>query len=345
MKILINTPSLNLLAGVANHYLGLKDYWREKVVYHTVGKRSPNGNGLFWLPYDVIAFILKLIFFTPDIVLLNPSMARRAIKRDFIFLRIARMFGVKVAVMFHGFHTDNVKGMEQYITKTLNKASCILILADSFREILRQWGVTVPIELVTTKVDDKLLEHYKQEDRKHSISNVLYLARTTKEKGIFIFVETCLLLHKWYPNLMFTVVGDGADLEKAKNMARPLGDSIRFTGGLSGDKLVNEFVNADLYLFTSYHEGMPTSVLEAMAFGLPVITRPVGGLVDFFTSEMGAMVDSFNPADFAKVIGEYVEQPDRIASISGFNNKYACEHFLASKVAGKMEGVLKSHLK
>ena len=54
MKILINTPSLKLLGGVANHYLGLKDFWSEDVRYNTVGKRSKNGKGIFWLPWDVL---------------------------------------------------------------------------------------------------------------------------------------------------------------------------------------------------------------------------------------------------------------------------------------------------
>lgn len=344
MKILINTPSLGLLAGVANHYMGLRDYWTERVKYHTVGKRTKNGNGVYWLPYDVVSFIFKLLFFRPNIVLLNPSMARRAIKRDFIFLRVARAMGVKVAVMFHGFHIDNVKGMERYITDALNETCCVMVLADSFRRVLRQWGVKVPIELVTTKVDDKLLRFYKQEDRMHRVSNVLYLARTTKEKGIFVYIETCLLLHKQIPNLKFTVVGDGADLEKAKEMAKPLGDSIHFTGGLSGDRLVEEFANADLYLFTSYHEGMPTSVLEAMALGLPVITSSVGGLVDFFTPEMGTMINGNNPSDFAKTVEQYVGNEDKLRSVSDFNHKFACEHFLASKVAKKMETLLKCHI-
>lgn len=344
MKILINTPSVSLLAGVANHYMGLKEYWTERVKYHTVGKRTKNGNGLYWLPSDIVSFVCKLMFFRPDVVLLNPSMARRAIKRDLIFLRIARMMGVKVAVMFHGFHVDNVKGMEQHIIDALNDTCCIMVLANSFINVLRQWGVKVPIELVTTKVDDKLLRLYKQEDRKHQVTNILYLARTTKEKGIFVYIETCLLLHKRNPSLKFTVVGDGADWEKAQEIAKPLGDAIRFTGGLSGDRLVEEFVNADLYLFTSYHEGMPTSVLEAMALGLPVVTSSVGGLVDFFTPEMGTMVASNVPSDFAKAVEQYIGNEEKVRNISEFNHKFACEHFLASKVARRMEVLLKEHI-
>lgn len=40
-----------------------------------------------------------------------------------------------------------------------------------------------------------------------------------------------------------------------------------------------------MYLFLSYTEGMPTVVLEAMIFGLPIFTRKVGGLIDFFEME------------------------------------------------------------
>ena len=42
MKILINTPNLKELGGVASHYNGLKDYWTENVKYNTIGKRKWN---------------------------------------------------------------------------------------------------------------------------------------------------------------------------------------------------------------------------------------------------------------------------------------------------------------
>lgn len=46
---------------------------------------------------------------------------------------------------------------------------------------------------------------------------------------------------------------------------------------------------------------MPTVVLEAMAFGLPVVTRAVGGLCDFFEDgKMGRITNSMNPMDYAK---------------------------------------------
>ena len=40
MKILINTPSLKLMGGVASHYKGLRAFWTENVMYNTIGKRN-----------------------------------------------------------------------------------------------------------------------------------------------------------------------------------------------------------------------------------------------------------------------------------------------------------------
>ena len=101
------------------------------------------------------------------------------------------------------------------------------------------------------------------------------------------------------------VVGEGNALVEAETYTKNKGiKNVRFTGPLSGDALKTEFINADLYILPTTHgEGMPTSVLEAMAFGIPVITRPVGGLVDFFENgKMGYMIESLEPKDYAEKI-------------------------------------------
>ena len=105
------------------------------------------------------------------------------------------------------------------------------------------------------------------------------------------------------------------------------------------------FRKGDLYLFPSFHEGMPTSVLEAMAFGIPVITRPVGGLVDFFENEkMGKMVDSIKPSDFTEAIESLLTNVNLVKQISLYNYQYAQKHFLASRIALDMENKLKAVL-
>lgn len=91
---------------------------------------------------------------------------------------------------------------------------------------------------------------------------------------------------------------------------------------------------------------MPTSVLEAMAFGLPIITRPVGGLSDFFENEkMGYLVQSLNPNDFAEKIIYLFDNQDSIEEIGEYNYIYAKKHFYASNVALKMESIFNKEYK
>ena len=97
LKILINTPKISLPGGVANHYLGLKSYWLHNVNYNTVGKRFNSffGKGIFYLPYDILKFLVNILVFKPDFVLLNPSLGKSAMVRDMTFLWLSKLFNFK----------------------------------------------------------------------------------------------------------------------------------------------------------------------------------------------------------------------------------------------------------
>lgn len=348
MKILINTPDWRkpYIGGVANHYYGLKKYWKHDVKYNIVGSRGKAGSGIFYLPFDLLRFLFILLFWSPEIVVLNPSLAPNAMKRDSLFLKIASLFKVKTLVFFHGFNLNYAENVDAgYFYSLFSKADSFIVLAEKFKEYLRSWGISQPIYKATTKVDDDMLKAFNL-SRDGKIETLLILSRIEKPKGVYEAVELFRRIQSSYPNLCLRIVGDGSELKSLQRYVSDIGlSNVIFTGALSGDALIKEFCASDLYLFLSYHEGMPTSVLEAMAFGLPVITRPVGGLVDFFENgNMGEMVDSMNPKDFVDPVKRYLENPEDAKRVSQYNFCYARNNFYASIVADKMEKVLEEVL-
>ena len=344
MKILINTPDITGLGGVSNHYLGLRNYWSEEVKYNTIGNKKTRK----WLtPFSILKFIFNLIFYRPNIVILNPSLGKRALIREFFYMKIALFFGTKVAIFMHGFKLDYAKNIDnKWAEKNFNKASMIFVLANQFKDIMQSWGVKVPIRLTTTKVDDALLNGINIETNKKN-RNILCLTRIEKAKGIYETIDTFAILKQKYKDSTLTFVGDGSELETLKKYGRSKNlHDIRFTGKLSGKDLSKEYQKADFFLFLSYSEGMPTVVLEAMAFGLPVFTRRVGGLADFFENgKMGYITDSLDPKDFAEAMIPYLENPELSKQAAQYNANYAQKHFMASNVAKQIEQTIKDTLK
>ena len=82
------------------------------------------------------------------------------------------------------------------------------------------------------------------------------------------------------PNAKLVLLGDGEDRAMLEGEADSLGvrDAVIFTG--NQPKPEDYLAEADVYLITSHMEGLPLSVLEAMAAGLPVIATNVGGMAD-----------------------------------------------------------------
>ncbi len=350
MKILVTCPCLKLLGGVANHYIGLRPYWAENVKYQEIGKRNNRkGNGKYWLPWDIIIFLKNIFVFRPDCILFNPSIGLSALRRDFLLQRIAKFFRFNTAIFIHGFDLKNFECINhKWIKENLNRASCVFVLAYDFKNRLQKIGVTIPILLATTKVDDRMVEDFDVKLRDGKSGNLLFLARVEKAKGIYETLDVFKILKKDYPQIKLQIVGDGSEL---KNVIRKVkNDNIKdiiISGRLTGKDLIDAYKNALLLLLLSSHgEGMPTTVLEAMAFGLPVITRPVGGLVDFFENgKMGFIDETLDPNNIANGIRPYLDNPQKIKETAIYNHEYATRHFMASKVSAYIESSLKNLLK
>lgn len=355
-KILINTPFINYPGGVANHYLGLKLYFSKNVVYNqfyssSYVKRIFNNKSVYkiFMPafyiLNLIKYLFLIIFLFKPIVLLNPSFGRTALKRDSNYIRIAKFFGCKVAVFMHGWdkeYLNLVLNDKEYFRSDWKKVDLYFVLASEFKNYLLELGITSPIHLTTTKVNDKLIEGIG-EKRINEIKTILFLARVEKAKGIIIAIETLELLNQQYPDIALRVVGMGNFLDEAKRLCKERKISnVIFTGPLFRENLKQEFINSDIYILPTTHgEGMPTSVLEAMAFGLPIITRPVGGLVDFFENDkMGYMIESLDAKDYADKIEYLINNIEKTNEISICNMEYARNNFMASKVAKQLEDIL-----
>ena len=349
MKILIVCPSFKILGGVANHYKGLDPYWSSKIIYSFQGKRMYMP-ALFTLVPDFVRYVFLLLLKSPDVVIVNPSLRKYQLFRDSLYVIIARLFRLDVVTFVHGWDDDvanEIIAHSCYFNHTFGESIFINVLYSGFRDKLLQAGVKAPVLLSTTKVSNGLLDGFDVNSRTGEVKQLLFLARLELSKGILIVLETFVKLKRKYPYLTLAVCGTGSAWDEAQRYVCDNGlVGVVFHGNLSGESLIRQFRESDVYLLPTTHgEGMATSVLEAMAFGLPVITRPVGGVCDFFVNEeMGYLLDSLHSDPYVDAIEELISNPKRVRNISLLNHSYAIRHFLASEVTRHFEDDIRTYL-
>lgn len=343
-KLIIVTPELHRLGGIANHHLGLMPHWRVDVVNFVMGRRNDHTTRLLsgpLIPYDLIRFAVCLIRNRGSVVMLNPSFRPFLIRLNAFYLIVAHIFGHRTVVFIHGFDTEYAQRIRRrgwLYRWVYNKASLIYVLYSGFRDILMQTGITVPIKLTTTKVANEMVDGIDIPVR-HHIDTLLFVARLVPEKGIMLTLQIFKQLKENHPALRLCICGDGPSRKEAERYVATHGlTDVEFKGKVSGTQLRDCYLQSDLYILPTYSEGMATTILEAMAMGLNIVSRPVGGVVDFWSEDdMGFLIESTDCADYTRCIEQLMADPDGIAHRSAFNRQYAQEHFLASDITRRIE--------
>ena len=146
---------------------------------------------------------------------------------------------------------------------------------------------------------------------------VVTVARLVPQKGIPVLLQAARRVRDRFPEAEFTILGDGPDRAALEAQARRLGigDGVVFAGATrNASSRLGEF---DLFVLPSLWEGMPISLLEAMAAARPVVATSVSGSRELvLDGETGRLVPPGDPEALAQAILELATDPALAASMA-----------------------------
>ena len=198
--------------------------------------------------------------------------------------------------------------------RIFRKCTNYIATTHEIREGFMSQGM-IPAERVTVLphgINTALYPHWncdtkrKQRER-HGIAAdakvLLFCARVVINKGIDTVQKLWPIVHGGEPSSVLLIVGGGRNelMEELKNFSTAHGNSVIVTGEVP---LPQEYYQmSDVYVFPSRHEGLPTSLIEAMSSGLPAVASDIGGCDDLiFDGETGFRVPSEDFRGFAEKI-------------------------------------------
>jgi glycosyltransferase involved in cell wall biosynthesis len=210
------------------------------------------------------------------------------LKNDFIYFYYPTSF--KYAPFLCWFFRTKfglyVRGMNGITDKVsiwnYKKAFTIFTVSDAFTLMINEktnknTAHTIKPMILFTEKDVITNRYYSHNDK----VIVLYLGRVAHDKGIAELLEAAKILNDKGYNFELNLVGSGEFLQKSKELIEEynIGEVVYVHGSVFEAEAVKSFyVQADIYILPTYHEGFPRTLYEAMIFGTPIITTFVGGI-------------------------------------------------------------------
>lgn len=355
-KILILVPAFTARGGITNYYHVLREEFPWQIEYFERGSRTwPIRKGFFselLRAYkDYLNFKKRITDGDISLVQSSTSLGVSTTIRDGLFLRYAHKKGIKTIVFFRGWDVKAENKTEKNYLSVFRyfffSADAFITLSEHTCSTLKRWGYKRKIYIETTLVDKHLIKDVKLENinlkkfdlNQNQTLNILFLSRIEKRKGIYELLEAFKLLKSdTLPYITLTICGDGFELVPLQQMIEYENiKGITIKGFISGEEKRDAFANSHIFVFPSHGEGMPNAVLEAMGFGLPIVTTPVGGVIDFFEDGKNGYFTPINNAiELAKNIKKLVLDQNIRFNIAFSNYHLANDRFRSDKVAKRI---------
>nr|WP_290907306.1 glycosyltransferase [Anoxybacillus sp.] len=270
----------------------------------------------------LFTFLYKLLNKRPDIIHIHMSY-KGSFYRKSLFVLLAKILKVPTIIHVHGssfkdFYKSLSTIQRNYVKYILNKADKLIVLSKEwenyFSEIVKKEKIQILYNGVKISGSSP--------SRMNDIPICLFLGRLGKRKGTYDLIEAIRIIKDKGLKAKFLLAGDG-EIENIQQCIKDynLGDYVETLGWISGEQKLSLLQKADLFVLPSYNEGLPMAILEAMDFGLPVISTPVGGIPEVIKNEEnGFLVQPGDIKELASAIEKIIVDKN-VRERIGMNNK------------------------
>lgn len=307
-KIVMLGPALTVRGGVTTVEQVYLDNWNYKGYEITHIATMIDGSKWQKIWVAVIAFI-KFVYMAllkrPKIIHIHFA-SRASFYRKSVFIILAKILQLKVVAHAHGAefhlfyqHECNII-QKKYIKWVLNLADNLIAVSVQWQEYYKSiYNKNTPIVVYNSVYCP--LEHPQ---RNIKYPKILMLGKLSQRKGTYDLVKVIPKVLQKHPNAEFWLGGDG-DVENIQSLIdlESWSDHVKLLGWVKGNEKNNFLSQANLFVLPSYNEGLPMAILEALAYGLPVISTPVGGIPEaIIDGENGFLVKPGDVNDIANKI-------------------------------------------
>jgi glycosyltransferase involved in cell wall biosynthesis len=327
--------------GIASVVNGYRESELEKRFDITYVESYKDGSRLSKLMKGIsgyIKFIKVLIKDKPEVIHIHSSFGP-SFYRKIPFIIMASWARKSIINHVHGaefkdFYENANTKKRKLIEKIYNKCSCIIALSDEWKDKLSK---IVPNEKIVVIENYSVIYPKATEERLKRVCNnqVLFLGAIGKRKGCYDIPEVVERVAKEVPDVKFVIGGSG-DIEQITEILRNKGIEkyVEFSGWVRGKDRDSLFRESDIFFLPSYNEGMPMSILDAMGYGLPIVSTDVGGIPKIVhQGENGYLCEAGDCEEFASRIIEILKNAD-------LRSKYILGSFNIAKADYSLEAHL-----
>ncbi len=235
---------------------------------------------------------LKLLGKGPDVLHINLS-SHGSTLRKLVIARMARFLKIPYIIHLHGSgFREYWNGASSFLS---NKIRSMFLHASEVLVLGTVWQDFIVSHVPEAKPRVRILPNAVPQARdsvnraSHPVK-ILFLGHVGQRKGVPDLVKALGFLPK-NNNWQAIIAGNG-DVDKTRNEIAKLGleDFVTLPGWVGTQDVAKLLNETDILVLPSYEENLPMSVIEGMAYGLAVITTPVGAVEDIMTSEVNGLL-------------------------------------------------------
>ncbi|PKN51545.1 MAG: hypothetical protein CVU55_11395 [Deltaproteobacteria bacterium HGW-Deltaproteobacteria-13] len=253
----------------------------------------------------------------PDVCVYFISIGLSSLIVDLLFLLLLRLFKTHVVIYVHG------KGFKQYqgnisgyvLNLIFSKLLGALILGDRLSSDLL-W--TIPkshMFILPNAIPDKSDVLFTEPKINQKQVRVLYLSNLTPTKGALEFLKMASIVTKKFPETRFILGGPKREEDFYKKLLdfiahEDLGNCVVLPGGLYGSDKEGVFLESDIFVFPTKRDAFPLVTLEAMKYGIPVISSNEGSIPEIVIDGItGFIVSPEDTEEMARKVIALIKNP------------------------------------
>lgn len=215
-------------------------------------------------------------------------------KRTYIFFKIAKALGKKTIIHLHcGDQLPEI--WSPMYEELFTRSDLALVLSPTIKRKVEEYiGTSHLVEVMYNPCPTihKVTPFEKRE------KEILFAGTLNSNKGYVDLIGGFAKIASKHPDWNVIFAGNG-EMEKAQSLAKQLGveNQCQFLGWVNGEQKDAAFRRASVLCLASYAEGFPMAVLDAWAYGLPVVSTPAGGLIDIIEEEKTGLLFTAGDTD------------------------------------------------